>query len=223
MPKSADELTTLLVDRLTGATDIVVTPVSVAHPALADAIEIRLLAMRPKPEPRGWQPLDMLSLDYLVAVRLADPLAEHRVTADLMFALNEDPDFTLVDETASAACQALALPVSAGLIVRGTIARGRPAEDVPLVRHPLTAKLGDLAVVRGRILGPGAIPIANAKVQLIGLDTVARTGPDGQFRLVAPPLPTNTKLRVRAQARGFAAEEDVIPGEATIVTLSMET
>ncbi|MGK6320292.1 carboxypeptidase-like regulatory domain-containing protein [Sphingomonas sp. DT-204] len=222
MHDGADDLTHSLVARVSQATGLRTAAASASQAAQTDLVEVRLLAIRPRPEPRVRERADLLSIDYLVAVRVADALAEHRAAADILFALSDDPEFEVVDQTAAAACTALGLPVAAGVVVRGTIARVRPTEKAPLVRFPLATRLGGLGTVEGQVQGPAQTPVAGALVNLIGLDRFVRTDADGRFRLTGPAEPHGA-LRVRVRARGVEAEAPVTPGEPAIVTLTMES
>lgn len=222
MHESADDLTQALVERVSGATGIRVVTASASTAVAADSVEIRLLAVRPRSELRARDRTDLLSLDYLVTVRVADALAEHRAVADILFALAGDPDLVVMDESAATASATLGLPIAPGCVVRGTVARVRPATPVPLVRFPLDARIGDLAMVRGTVLGPAETPVMGALVSVVGIDRFVRTGVDGRFRLAAP-AGQREPVRVRARARGFEAEAEVRPGEPIIVTLAMES
>jgi hypothetical protein len=178
MHESADDLTQELVKRVSGATGIRVVTASASAAVAADSVEIRLLAVLPRSEPRARDRADMLSLDYLVAVRVTDALVEHRAVADILFALTDDAELTVMHQSAAEACGTLGLPIAPGCVVRGTVARVRPAEPVPLVRFPLDARIGDLAMVRGTVLGPAETPVMGALVSVIGIDRfVLETGP----------------------------------------------
>lgn len=220
MHERADDLTRALIDRISRFAEIPVEAAGVADAAKTDAIQIRLLSVRPRPEARAIVRSDILSLDYLIAIRTSDPLEEHRLTAEIVFGLADQAEFEVVDEPLGDACRNLGIAASSGLIVRGTLERVREARKVPLVRFPLDARVSDIAVIQGVVLGPEEMPVAGALVSIVGIDRFVRTGPDGRFRLVGPAAGGE---RVRVRARGVEAEAEVRPGEPIIVNLVMES
>lgn len=223
MLEHADDLTRSLVARLADGTGLPVVALSAGQGGDIDRIEVRLVAVRPRGTPRSWDRADHLQLDYLVTVRRGDALAEHRAVADLAFALLGDPGFAIVDDAdVPGCCARLGMALAPGMVVRASLVRVQPAEEAPLVRFPLRARMGAIGSVQGRVLGPAETPIAGALVNLVGFDPVTRTGADGGFRLSAPADPESA-LRVRVRARGLEAEMPVAPGEPTIVTLRMES
>jgi hypothetical protein len=222
MHDRADDLTDFLVERVAQATGLRAVAAAAAAAAQADLVEVRLIAVRPSPQPGGRARSELLALDYLIAVRLADARAEHQAAAEILFALADDPELAVLDESAAAACRTLGLAPATGVVVRGLVARTRVEEKAPLVRFPLEARLGALGIIEGQVQGPSRTPVAGALVGIVGDDRFVRTGADGRFRLVGPGGPLGA-LRIRVRARGTEAEAPVTPGEPAIVTLTMES
>lgn len=75
------------------------------------------------------------------------------------------------------------------------IAAARPRVVQPVVRS------GPAAALRGRLLGPGEVPIAAAQVELPSLGRSAETDPAGYFQIVGVPAELQDRV-VRVRARG---------------------
>lgn len=120
---------------------------SASQPAAASGVEVRLIALSPRPEPRSSARPDTIALDYLVAVRASDPFAEHHLAGEVAFALMANPDIEILDRSAADACRTLAAPPASGLVVRALLSRVRRVERAPLVRLPLKARLTGLSAV----------------------------------------------------------------------------
>jgi len=187
-----------------------------------DGIDIRLLDVAPRLEPRVRGRIDRtLALDYLVTVRFADPIAEHRRVAELAFAAMANPFYEIVaDRPPAQACLALGLKPSAGLVLR---AQARLSEDqprAPLVREPAITRIVPLAFVEGTVVGPGNVPIAGALVTVDGSDRAATTGADGRFRFATP---ADTAVRGTVRARSTEMPIVAEPGRPAIIPLPLET
>lgn len=186
-----------------------------------DGIDIRLIALAPRFEPRQRDRLDRtIALDYLLSVRFADPLAEHRSLAELAFAAMETSGYEIVaDKSPAEACASVGLKPSAGIVLRAQARLSQELPRAPLVREPAITRLAPLGYVEGVVVGPGDIPIAGAFVTLEGTERAAVTGPDGRFRFASP---AGTPIHITARARSTEAAVSAEPGDPAVIQLPLE-
>jgi carboxypeptidase family protein len=185
-------------------------------------VDIRLLGLAPKAQPRTHNPPDIVDLDFLVTVQLADAYEEERALAELLLAAAERSDFEIVaGRTAAELCATLGIPVAAGFVVRTPLARERERRRAPLVRFPLIVEAADLTVLEGIVTGPGDVPIAGAHVTVKGLDKDARTDRDGRFVIRGVPREKDG-LALNVKARGVELDAPAVPGQTVVLHLPLE-
>ena len=221
MPTTAADVTQELLDWIRAAAGGVPAAVKAPGDAPAEGVDLRLLAMTPQSPPRTVQPPAVLALDYLLTVRREDPLEEHSLAAELMFAAIGLQDVEVLETpSAAAAASRLGLAPAAGFVLRTRLSRERERTRAPLVRFPLVARTGGLGQVEGVVLGPGDAPISGATVTLVGLDRMARTDPEGRFR-ISGPLPGAGGVRLRVRAKGVETEALAAVGKPTVLHLEI--
>jgi hypothetical protein len=220
--RDADDVTRELIDwvkdRCPG------TPAAALSLADSDpesGIGIRLIQVSPRMEPRARDRLiRTLALDYLISIRADDPLAEHRLVAELAFAIMDMADYELVaDQSAAQACLASGLAPTAGLVIRSQARRVDDIAQAPLVREPAIMRVAPLGFVDGIVLGPGDLPIPGATVTLGDGDRSAVTGPDGRFRFASP---ADAPVQVAARAHGRANATAAAAGKPAVIKLPLE-
>jgi hypothetical protein len=190
--------------------------------ARSPGVDVRLLGLAPKAQPRSANPPAAVDLDFLVTLQLADAFEEERALAELLLAAMERSDFEIVGgRSAAETCAALGIPVAAGFVVRTPLIRERERRRAPLVRFPLIVEAMDLAVIEGIVTGPGDVPIAGAHVTVHGLDKDARTGPDGRFVIRGVPHEKDG-LKLNVKARGVELDAAAIPGQNVVLHLPLE-
>lgn len=222
MSRHADEVTQGLVDWVRRQNpDIRVDAQPIGRETDQDGIDIRLIGLTPRFEPRQRDRIEhSVALDYLVAVRFADPLAEHRSLAEIAFAAMETAGYEIVaDRSAADACAAIGLRPSAGIVLRAQARLSRELPRAPLVREPAITRLVPLGHVEGVVVGPGNIPIAGAFITLEGDARAAVTGPDGRFRFATP---AGTPVHITARARSTEAAVSAEPGDPAVIQLPLE-
>lgn len=98
----------------------------------------------------------------------------------------------------------------------------RPTPPVVRVRQPLRVNQAQIGTLRGRVVGPGEVPIPGAAVRAVDLGIATRTANDGQFALAG--VPTDTPVRLLVSARGTRMSTQVTtPGaEPPVVLLKLE-
>jgi hypothetical protein len=100
-----------------------------------------------------------------------------------------------------------ALPRAALLIdVPAQIAR--PLPRVPVVRRPLRVQSTPLRPLHGRVVGPGDMPLAGIRVEVVATGTSTYTDATGSFDFAALPADQPTRLRLRGKDRPLLAELD---------------
>lgn len=150
---------------------------------------------------------------YLVTTRAGTPEDAHRLLGDLLFAAMDSAAFQAeLNPLPAAAWTAFGLPPQPSFVLRVPLQMARPQPPVPRVRHPLDVQPVPLATLRGRVVGPEDIPLAGARVEIDGLDAIARTDADGLFHLdTLPAGPAICRLRVRAKGAEQVIETRIPP------------
>jgi hypothetical protein len=200
--------------------DVAVAAATVTSAPEAGRIELRLAAITPVSEPRAIDRRSAtIALDYLVTLRLDDPIAEHQALADLAFAATEDERYEVAGQGAGELCAALGLPRMAGIVIRTQANRSHVPKRAPLVRAAAVTHLVPLGTVEGVVLGPGDIPVAGATVSLSGVQRAVRTDGDGRFSFTAP---AGQPARIAVRGRGATAEAVANPDVPIVIPLPVE-
>jgi hypothetical protein len=201
--------------------DVPVTLAVGADPAGFSGIAIRLLAIAPRVVPLNpGRRSAALALDYLVTVQLDDARAAHAAVSEIAFAVLDGGAYELVaDRSAGEWCTALGMTPSPGLVLRTELRRDTRVPLAPLVREAPRPSLEPLVHARGRVVGPGNMPIAGALVTIAGTSRCSTTGPDGRFRFA---IPAGQPATVTARARSREVSASLAPETETILTLQME-
>lgn len=98
----------------------------------------------------------------------------------------------------------------------------RPAPPVVRVRAPLRVDQAQIGTLRGRVVGPGAVPIPGAAVRAVDLGIATRTGGDGQFTLAGVPTDTPVRLLVSARGTRMSTQVTTHGAEPPVVLLKLE-
>jgi len=201
--------------RLTDWVGAVAGPgVQVALTAPADGhsgsgVSLFLMDLVSLPPMRGQRraPLQ-LALRYLVTAWAEDPVAEHRLLGAVVAAAMQEEGFEVqLEPTSPATWTALGAAPRPGFVLQVPVRQARPEPVRPRVRGPLVMQGVGLAPFSGVVLGPGDIPVANARVEVPSAEAVAETDPEGRFRFPSLPLEPREKLvRVRARGRQIDVE-----------------
>jgi hypothetical protein len=185
-----------------------------------EGIDVFLLGTAPRNEPRSiGQIRHTLALDYFIAVRRTDPIAEHGLLADLAFdALNQPGCEPVAVPTPADACRALGIGARAGFVLRIEARREQALPRAPLVREVVT-QFGPLGLAEGTVTGPGGVPIANAIITIAGGDRSATTDARGRFSLA---LPGDRPTAATVRARGHQATAQLTPGKPATIPINLE-
>jgi hypothetical protein len=154
-------------------------------------------------------PLQVL-LRYLVTSQAQNPAEAHHILGRLLFAAMEHPEYEVELEPLPAeiwtAFGTVPLP---SFMLCLPLRLERPDKGVSLIRSPIEVQQSPMVSREGAVLGPGEIPLANARVELSTHNLVARTDSKGLFFFPAVPAqPAVKKVRILARGRELFKEVD---------------
>src|SRR5262249_33830852 len=154
-----------------------------------------------------------LALRYLVTTWGDDPLAEHRLLGTLVAAAMQEEGFeVLLAPTQPATWTALGAAPRPAFVLQVPVRQARPEPVLPRVRGPLVMQGVALAPWAGQVLGPGDVPLANARVEVPAAAAVTETDPQGRFRFPGLPVEPRQKV-VRVRARGKQIDVEIAQPE----------
>jgi hypothetical protein len=155
------------------------------------------------PGTRGHPRTFELSLRYLVTVAGPDPEAAHRLFGELIVAALARPDWQVeLRQLEPAFWAAFGVAPRPALFLRCPLVVTRP-HRVKAVRHPAEVRLAPVVYLNGRVLTPDDVPVARARVEIAGTQSVTFTDADGHFQLSAlPPRDDGDAAALRVTAKG---------------------
>jgi hypothetical protein len=177
-------------------------------------ISLFLMDLVALPPMRGQRraPLQM-ALRYVVTAWAGDALGEHRLLGELVAAAMQEEGFEVqLEPLPPEAWLALRAAPRPSFVLQVPVRQERPEPSVPRVRGPLAVRGVGLAPLAGVVLGPGDVPVANARVEVPAADAVAETDPEGRFRFANLPVEPRQKL-VRVRARGRQLDVEIAQPE----------
>jgi len=161
-----------------------------------------LLEIAPGAPPRSsTRPPLQLWLRYLVTTWADDPAVARQLLMDLAFAALGTADLdVLPDPISPELWTAMGAVPRPSFILRAAVRRDRPEVIAPRVLVPLVVETGRFTSVEGVVLGPNEVALADAEIDVVGLDRGTRTDGRGRFHLARlPGDPVASRLRVRAK------------------------
>jgi len=192
---------------------VVLTAPSDEHQGTGVSLFLMDLVSLPPMRGERRAPLQM-ALRFVVTAWAEEPLAEHRLLGALVAAAMQEEGFevqlTPLPPTAWTALGAAPRP---SFVLQVPVRQARPEPAVPRVRGPLSMQGVGLEPMSGVVLGPGDVPVANARVEVPAAEAVAETDPQGRFRFPALPVEPHRKL-VRVRARGRQLDVEIARPEA---------
>jgi len=198
-------------------------PVGLATGPASDAdhgIAIRLVEVAPRVVPLSpGHRSSAIALDYLVTVGIEDARLAHAALAEIAFAAQDSASYEIVTgRHVAELCATSGIALVPGLVLRTELRRDVPVRLAPLVREAPKPNLEPLVQARGRVVGPGNVPIAGALVTIAGSSRCCTTGPDGRFRFA---IPAGQPATVTARARSREVSASLAPETETIPTLQL--
>ncbi len=211
-----DQTDQSLKDWVAGVISGIAVSFGVPAPAQSGSmVNVYLLEMIPTPLARTATraPLQVM-LRYLVTTWADSPEESHRLLGQLVFAALEKPEFEVDPDPLPATTWAgLGTAPRPAFVIRVPLRMERPAPDVKLVRSLPSVQTTPLTNLIGLVLGPNDIPLADARVELVGLGRTTRTDRRGRFRFaLVPDEPQKLHLLVGAKGRELSVQPTALPG-----------
>ncbi|MDB5343447.1 MAG: hypothetical protein JWP89_1824 [Schlesneria sp.] len=191
--------------------------------ANGDGISLYLLGIEQAVAKQGRNPATQLSLRYLITAWDHEPQNAHRVLGELAFSAMEQQRLELEWMPLSTDLwTALQLRPRPAIVVRTQLARTRALSESPPVRTGLTTRETKLAPLTGVILGPNAIPIANASIEVATLKLNTRSDFDGRFRFPALPADLRPIFNVEFKGRKVTVTADRTVGSGKPLVIHLD-
>jgi len=169
-------------------------------------IYVYLMALTEDPPLRGSgrAPLQ-IEAQYLITVQDTDPAMAHQRLDRLIFDALRQPIFEVTFTALTPQLwSAFNLIPQPAFVLCLSIAVEQPLPAVPIVLEPPSLEGVPMTTLRGVLLGPGEIPLANASVEYPSLQRKVQTNARGEFNLRAVPLaPQQKALRIIAKGKTF--------------------
>ena len=144
-----------------------------------------------------------LALRYLVTATHEDPETAHRWLSRLLSAASGHTEFAVeLHPMPPEVWRALGVPPQPAFSLRVPLRIERPEPPARPVLKKVEVINAPLHTLTGLLLGPGDVPIANARIELLGSEAVSTTDTKGHFRLDAiPPERQARRLRILTKGR----------------------
>ena len=172
-------------------------------------VSLYLLDLYQSPPAQGSRrrPLQIL-LRYLVTTSAVHPEEAHSMLWTLVFSAMEEPEFGVDLESLSPSLwRAFGVMPRPAFMLRVPLRLQRPDEDVRLVRSPLEIHPSPMASLRGVLMGPEEMPIADARVELPAFHLATRTDASGRFWFAAVPDKSAVqRFHIKARGQEFVLE-----------------
>lgn len=165
-------------------------------------------------------PLQVM-LRYLFTTWAEKPLDAHRMLGTLLFAALSHPGFEVeLEEVQAQVWQAFGVRPRPSFRIRIPLRVEREDLTSRRVGGPVELRRAPLSPLRGVVMGPAGVPVANARVVLPSCGLSAVTDPRGRFAFDAvPALSPAMQVRVLARGREMARAlepEEIQEGELII-------
>jgi hypothetical protein len=165
-------------------------------------VSLYLMELKDKPPLRTIKrpPLQLL-LRYLVTTWADRPEDAHHLLGRLVFAAMDNPEFQVdLGPVSLEAWKALDAAPQPSFVLGVTLQRLRLEPKVSIVREPVIVKVSPFTSLHGIVLGPGDVPLAEARIEIPGLNLETRTDYRGRFRFsMVPSEPAEKRLEINAR------------------------
>jgi len=151
-----------------------------------------LLALATAPPTRGASSggpaPQQFALRYLISVSAAAQEDAHRLLGPLVFAAMDRPGSEVeLDMLPAELWIALGVVPRPAFLLRVPLRLARPEPTAGIVLHPIIINQSPLRPLAGRLVGPGDVPLAGARLELPSLQLSTRSDHRGHFTF--PPIP----------------------------------
>lgn len=192
-------------------------PVRQAPPSdTGDGLTLWPLELRPQPQARGAGPVRepfRFAVRYLLtasgphALRLLDGVLVAAVRAG-------SPQFTL-DAGDPLLWQGFGLAPRPAVLVDAPVQIQYLEKPAPPVTQPLQLSIMPRVTLTGRVVGPGEVPLAAMRVEVLGMPLKTETDADGRFSIAGVPEADRVPLRLVGRGQILTAQVD--PTDADLV------
>jgi hypothetical protein len=180
-------------------------------------VNLYLIELKDKPPLRTMKrPPQQLLLRYLVTTWADRPEDAHHLLGQIVFAAMDNPEFEIdLNPVSIDAWRAFDTAPQPSFLLGVTLQRLRIEPKERIVREPLIVKLSPFTSLHGIVLGPGDVPLAEARVEIPGLRLETRTDYQGRFRFsMVPSEPAEKRLEINARGRKLSlTDKENHPGE----------
>jgi hypothetical protein len=194
-----------------------------AQPGRGVSLYLCDMAGRPAARSERRPPLQIL-VRYVVSAWAEQAETAHRIVGELMFAAMQQAEFEVPAEAvAPGLWRALGVPPRPAFLLGVLLRRERPEARATLVRQPLVLGASPLGNLSGRVVGPGALPVPGARVEVPSLQRSTRTDADGRFRFGALPIePPITRVDVSAKGRRISIDPRAAVASGEPLTIELQ-
>lgn len=173
--------------------------------AVAEGIDARPIALARADEVRGGgRPPVAFRVRYLVTASTLAALEAVLLAATDRPGVDVDLDAPPLD-----LWRALELPPQPAVWLTVMVRHERDEPQAPRVLTPLVVRGDPLRSINGRLVGPGDVPLAGARVELVATRQATRTAHDGRFRFDAAPTEAPARFSIAAKGAAFVADVDL--------------
>ena len=190
-----------------------------AKPTASRGARVILLSLGPVPPNQTRRATTFqFQVRYLISTWAETVATAHQMLADLVFAAMADASFEVELTPPSAETwKALGLNAQPAFLLQTTVWRSKVLPVAKRVLHPMVPNVVPSAAVRGRLVGPGDLPIAGAMIQLPSIAKSTETDAGGYFSFpMVPAQPKSLVFVVRAKGEtqtltGERRDDDQVP------------
>jgi hypothetical protein len=182
-------------------------------------VNVLLLDVVNAPTPAGRSmertPPFQIVLRYLVSVTSADPIEAQRLLCSLLFRATEHSEFEAeLAVIPFELWRSFNVPPRPSFVLRVPLRLARDSDATPRVRQPPEVRHLKLRPLRGIVMGPGNLPVGDARVELPSARLATQTDPRGRFFFAGVPAePATAAFRVRARSAELVADFELPKGE----------
>jgi len=172
-------------------------------------VNLHLAALLPAPPMRGDRRAPVqLALRYMVSAWASDVGEQHRLLGSLAIGAMRNPRYEVeLEPVPGEMWAALSATPRPSFYLKVPLRQAQPEPKQKLVRKPLVIEGTQLTQLFGAVIGPGDVPLANARVEIPMADLATETDYAGRFGFRGVPVDPPRKLvRVRARRHEMTVE-----------------
>ncbi|MCP2327996.1 hypothetical protein HDA40_006503 [Hamadaea flava] len=179
------------------------------------SVTVYLLEVRPARQTRGTGPREPYRFTVRFLVTASGNDAVRSLDRVLTAAVHAGEPEILLTAGDPALWQALGVPPRPALLVDLPAIVAYAEQPAPPVLHPLKIEHVARRTLAGTVAGPGDVPLAAVRVEVLGTTLATVTDAQGRFTVAGVPDSGEVRLRLVGRGRIFVAAVD--PGEPDLV------